>query len=207
MPRLGIAATLVLLATGWLSAPRAASDAYQIDAAQSRVMIAVGKAGAFSFLAGHTHEVSGPIQSGSLEVDPDNPSRSRLRVVIETATLKVTGANEPPDDRPKVQQAMESDKVLEVGRFPRITFESTQITTKRHESTALDVVVGGQLTIRDVTRPISAPVHVEIAGNSLTATGRFSVKQTEFGIKPISVGGVVAVKDALDIMFTIVARR
>jgi hypothetical protein len=41
----------------------------------------------------------------------------------------------------------------------------------------------------------------------LTATGRFSVTQSAFGIKPISVGGVVAVKDALDIEFSIAADR
>jgi len=75
------------------------------------------------------------------------------------------------------------------------------------ERTALDVVVSGQLTIPDVTRPISALVHVDLTDGSLRATGRFPVKQTEFGVKPISVGGVVAVKDVLDIAFTIVAHR
>ena len=199
--------TLALFAIGSSTAPRGASDGYQIDPAQSLVTINVGKAGAFSFLAGHTHEVSGPIGSGSLEIDPDDPSRSRVHIVIETSALKVTGADEPPNDRPKVQQAMESDKVLDVGQFPRITFESSQIGTKRRDASALDVVVSGQLTIRDVTRPISAPVHVDLAHGSVRATGRFAVRQTEFGIKPISVAGVVAVKDALDIAFTIVAHR
>jgi membrane-associated protease RseP (regulator of RpoE activity) len=36
---------------------------------------------------------------------------------------------------------------------------------------------------------------------------RFAVTQTEFGIKPIPVGGVVAVKDKLDIAFSITAQR
>jgi hypothetical protein len=40
----------------------------------------------------------------------------------------------------------------------------------------------------------------------LTATGRFAIRQTDFGIKPISVGGVVKVKDELTIIFTIVAK-
>ena len=105
MARLWIAAMVALLAIECVSAPRAASEAYQIDAAQSRVTIAIGKAGAFSFLAGHTHEVSGPIESGSLDIDPDNPSRSRVHLIIATSALEVTGANEPPDDRPKVQEA------------------------------------------------------------------------------------------------------
>ena len=38
-------------------------------------------------------------------------------------------------------------------------------------------------------------------------TGKFTIKQTDFGIKPVSVGGVVKVKDELAISFTIVARE
>ena len=205
--RLWIAATFALLATVWPLEPRAAGDAYQIDAVKSRVTIVVGKAGAFSFLAGHTHEVSGPIESGSLDIDADNPSRSQVRIVIAASSLKVSGADEPPKDRPKVQEAMESDKVLDVARFPRITFESTNVTTTRQEGATLDVVVAGRLTIREVTRPVSVPVHVELGGSSLIANGRLAVTQSEFGIKPISVGGVVAVKDKLDIAFSITAQR
>src|SRR5262249_59100240 len=74
MRRLSIAVAVALLAIRWTSAPPAASDVYQIDPAQSRATIAVGKGGAFSFLAGHTHEVSGPIESGSLPLLPAHPS-------------------------------------------------------------------------------------------------------------------------------------
>jgi len=42
--------------------------------------------------------------------------------------------------------------------------------------------------------------------NTLTATGRFTVKQTDHGSKPVSVGGVVSVKDAVNASFTIVGR-
>jgi len=48
---------------------------------------------------------------------------------------------------------------------------------------------------------------VKLDGASLTATGKFAIKQTDFGIKPISVGGVVKVKDELTITFTISARE
>jgi polyisoprenoid-binding protein YceI len=206
MTRLCIAATLALLATMWPSYPRAASNAYQVDPAKSRVTIAVGKSGAFSFL-GHKHEVSGPIESGSIDVDPGNLSGSRVSLAIATSSLKVSGADEPPEDRPKVQEAMESDQVLGVARYPRITFESTGVTGGQPGTPALDVVVAGRLTIRAVTRPVSVPVHVQLGDHSLNANGRFSVRQTEFGIKPISVGGAVAVKDRLDITFSVAAER
>ena len=206
MTRLWITATFGLFVMLHQVDPRAAANAYQVDAAKSQVTIAVGKSGVFSF-AGHTHEVSGPIESGSLDIDPNDLSRSHVSLAITTASLKVSGADEPPADRPKVQAAMESDKVLDVARFPRITFESTSITANRPAAPAFDVVVAGRLTIRDATRPVSVPVHVQLTDRSLTASGRFTVKQTEFGIKPISVGGAVAVKDRLDIAFTIAAQR
>ena len=206
MTRVWIAATLALFVIMHPVEPRAAGNAYQLDVANSRVTIAVGKSGAFSFL-GHKHEVSGPIESASLDIDLDDLSRSHVSIVIATASLKVSGVDEPAADRPKVQATMESDEVLDVARFPRITFESTSIAANRPVAPAFDVVVAGPLTVRDVTRPISVTVHVELAERSLTANGRLSVKQTEFGIKPISVGGAVAVKDRLDIAFTIAAQR
>jgi polyisoprenoid-binding protein YceI len=207
MVRLVIAASLAWVTTPGPVRARAATEAYRVDSSRSRVTITVGKAGAFSFIAGHTHEVSGPIESGTVDLDPDDPSRSRIRIVIAASALKVTGANEPPDDRPKVQQAMESDKVLDIARYPRITFESTGVTTKRRDGAMLDVVVAGRVTIRDTTQPVTAPVRVELGSRELTANGRFAIKQTAFGIKPISIGGVVAVKDALDVAFSISARR
>jgi len=45
---------------------------------------------------------------------------------------------------------------------------------------------------------------VHINGDEVTGTGRFSLKQSDYGITPVSVAGVVSVKDALDITFTVV---
>jgi len=186
---------------------RAVERPYAVDTARSHVTIEVGKAGVLSFAAGHTHEVEGPIGTGTVDVNGEDPSRSRIRILIRTADLKVSASGEPPDDVPKVQETMDSEKVLDVGRYPAIVLESTSITVKERHADALELVVAGRLTIRDVTRDISVPVHVELSPDGLVATGHFSIRQTTFGITPISVGGVVKVKDALDISFTIAARR
>jgi polyisoprenoid-binding protein YceI len=185
----------------------AAATTYRVDPAASRVTIHVGKAGAFSFVAGHTHEVSGPVQSGSIEVDGDDPARSQVRLVIATSELAVSANGEPEGDAPKVQEAMTGDKVLDVAHHPRITFESTAVALKDRNGSMLNLTVTGQLTIHGVTKPITVPVRVDLAAATLTAAGRFEIKQSAFGIKPISVAGVVAVKDALAIAFSVVAKR
>jgi polyisoprenoid-binding protein YceI len=186
---------------------RAANQTYRIDPAKSRATIHVGKAGMFSFVAGHTHEVSGPIESGAIDVDLEAPSRARIRLVIAARDLIVSPAGEPRGDAPKVQEAMDGPAVLDVAHHRDIIYESTSVAVKSTKSNSLDIVATGQLTIRDVTQPISAPVHVEIADRDLAATGHFTIKQSAFGITPISVGGVVAVKDTLEIAFSIVATR
>jgi polyisoprenoid-binding protein YceI len=196
-----------ILVSAGSAALLAAAATYRVNSAKSQVTIHVGKAGAFSFIAGHKHEVVGPIQGGSLDVDLDAPSQSRVRLTIAAANLKVSVAGEPEGDTPKVQEAMDSDKVLNVTRYANITYESTGVTVRSQRGDALDLMMTGRLTIRDVTQAVTSPVHVEIKGTTLAATGRFSITQSAFGIKPISVGGVVAVKDALDIDFSIAADR
>jgi polyisoprenoid-binding protein YceI len=202
-----VIATLIAVLAGQPSVSNAQAAMYRIDPAKSRVTIHVGKSGAFSFVAGHTHEVSGPIQSGSMDVDQEQPSRSHVRLVIGSGDLMVSTAGEPSGDAPKVQETMQGEHVLDVHRFPHITYESTAIVLKSRRDNVLELIVTGQLTIRDVTRAITVPVHVELGAEALSANGRFSMKQTAFGITPISVGGVVSVKDTLDLQFTIAATR
>ena len=178
---------------------------FSIDTEHSRALFVVGKSGAFSF-AGHTHEVEAPLTSGVIHLDPDALARSDVRLEFNAAAMRVTGKGDPPGDVPKVTEVMLGEQVLDVKKYPTITFESTGVTAKG-ALPSVDLSVAGKLTIRGTTRPVTAPVSVKVDGAALTATGRFAIKQTEFGIKPVSAGGVVKVKDELTITFTIAARE
>ena len=201
------AATVIALIASSSLVPLADTVVYRIDPAKSRVTIHVGKAGAFSFMAGHIHEVGGPIQAGSIDVDLDSPSRSHVRLEITSSGLEVLPVGEPAGDAPKVQETMQGDKVLDIHRYPTITYDSTSVTVKSRSGSVLELSLAGRLTIRDVTQAVTVPVHVEVSDSGLSAKGRFEIKQSAFGIKPISVGGVVSVKDALDIDFSIWCTR
>ena len=196
---------LLIPLIGGLQIRAAGPRTFTVEPQQSRALVDVGKSGAFSF-AGHTHEVEAPIASGVVQLDTDDPSRNNVRLEFNATAMRVTGRGEPPDDVPKVQQIMLSEQVLDVKRYPAITFESTSVTAKG-SAVALDLSVTGKLTIRGKTQAVTAPVAVKLAADRLTATGKFVVKQTDFGITPISVGGVVKVKNELNIAFTIVARE
>ena len=202
--RSGLWVLIAALAAG-LGVEAAGPRTFAVEPDQSRAIIDVGKAGAFSF-AGHTHEVEAPVTSGAVRLDTDDPSRNSVRLEFNAAAMRVTGKGESAEDVPKVTQTMLSEMVLDVRRYPAITFESTSVTTKG-SAAALDLAVTGRLTIHGKTQAVTAPVAVKLAGDRLTATGKFVIKQTDFGITPISVGGVVKVKNELNITFTMVARE
>jgi polyisoprenoid-binding protein YceI len=63
--------------------------------------------------------------------------------------------------------------------------------------------VEGDLSLHGVTKPVS--LAVKKAGNSYTA--HTALKQTTFGIKPISIGGLIKVKDEVEIDFIIFPRQ
>jgi polyisoprenoid-binding protein YceI len=179
---------------------------FTVDTDHSRATIEVGKTGAFSF-AGHTHEVEAPLTSGVVHLDPDTLARSDVRLEFNATAMHVTGKGEPPGDVPKVTQAMLGDQVLDVKKYPSITFESTAVTATG-TLPAITLTVAGNLTIRATTKAVTVPVAVKVDGSALTASGRFTIKQTDFGIRPISAGGgAVKVKDELTIAFTIAARE
>jgi polyisoprenoid-binding protein YceI len=206
MTRQGAALTVLVVgvAVAAAAARGAATRPYTIDASRSSATIEVGKSGAFSFAAGHTHEVLAPAMTGTIVLDLDDPAHSSVRVTIDASALKVTGKGESARDVPKVQETMAGTQVLDVQRYPTIAFASTSVSIKTHTGATLDVMVTGQLTIRGVAHEMNVPVSVRMEGSTLTATGRFPVKQTEYGMKPVSVGGVVSVKDVVNISFTIV---
>lgn len=183
--------------TATVAAPR------DIDPAQSRVLVEVGKTGTLSFLAGHPHVIEGPLH-GTLSIEPTHPELATAAFEIQASELIVRDEGEPAGDAAKVQHTMAGPDVLDVSKYPTVSFRSTSIELLRRSGSDMKLAVVGTLSLHGTTRSIEMPVDAQIAANGVTARGRFSVKQTDYGMKPVSVaGGMVSVKDALTIHFTI----
>jgi polyisoprenoid-binding protein YceI len=184
-----------------------ASEEFRIDAASSKMLLHVGRSGLFKF-AGHDHEVAVPAFAGQVMLDRTDVSRSSLSVQFDAAALTVTGKGEPPEDVPEVQRVMLSDRVLDVQRHPKIAFVSRSISLVERSTDRMMLRVSGQLTLRGIARPVTIPVEVRLSGDRLIATGKATVRQTLFGIRPVTAGaGTVRVKDDVEVVFTVVARR
>ncbi len=192
----------VLLAAALWSAP--AGGAAQAAGGMGdsvRFEVKTGKAGLLAF-AGHGHLVRAGSASGRIVYYPARPADSHVDVVVPVDSLEVLT---PPDTAEirKVTDTMRSE-VLHPDRYPLITFVSTTVTPAGD-----GLEVDGRLTIVGQTRDVAVVVHVEAAGDTLRATGSFSVKQSDFGIRPYRGGpaGTVRVADRVEFNVAAVAIR
>lgn len=201
-----ITITAVIVLWGMVASPWAQEQVWSIAPDGSQVRIDVGKSGLFS-AAGHTHEVIAPAVSGRVRFDPQRLEEADISLAFDASALKVTGKGEPPEDVPEVQQTTLGEKVLDVAKYPTITFRSREIAVRSRKGDQVLLSVAGDLTLHGVTRRIEAPLEVRITSNRLTGTGKVVIKQTDFGIEPVSAGfGTVKVKNEVAVSFTFLAR-
>lgn len=182
-------------------------DQFRIDPAATHVTVRVGRSGIFGF-AGHDHEVVAPAVQGAISVDRSDISRSNVSLEFDAAALKVTGKDEPPDDVPEVQRVMLSDRVLDVKRYPTITFHSRSIAVEQRSSDRMTLRLTGDLTLHGVTKSVTVPLNARVGPDLITGEGKTTVRQTAFDIRPVTAGaGSVKVKDEVEVIFSITARR
>lgn len=185
--------------------PAGAQETFVVDAAASSFRISVGKAGLFSF-AGHAHEVLATAIEGRIVANREEAARSSVNLRFGTSGLKVGGQGEPAEDVPKVQAKLAGPEVLNAVQFPEVTFRSTAVEARQSPDGSWNLRVTGDVTIKGVSRSLVLPLRVQLAEGVLTATGQTVLKQREFGITPVSVAGVVKVKNELGLDYKIVAR-
>jgi len=188
------AAILTLASVALLAAtapPHAAPRA--IDPAHSTLTVYAYKTGLFAFAADN-HQISAPITGGTV----DEAARS-VTLSVDARGMRVLDPNSPRN-RDQVQANMLGPKVLDTAKYPTISFRSTGWRV----DSATHFTVTGDLTLHGRTHEVL--VNVDRAADG-RYTGNATVKQTDFGITPITIaGGAVRVKDEVRVEFAISPR-
>ena len=129
---------------------------------------------------------------GTLTLDEQDWSKSHVEVSIEAASIS-TG-DEKRDGH------LKSADFLDADRFPQLTFKSTKVAPAGGDK----VNVTGDLTIRDVTKPVTIAVErlgkvKDPWGNTkLAFNGKVAVQREEFGAKwnqALETGGFLVGKE------------
>ena len=105
---------------------------------------------------GYSHPTAQIAQgAGMLEFDPAQPTMASLEVTLPVSSL-ITGV-------PDLDEHLKSADFFDVARFPRATFKSTRV----EKGLAPDLLhVTGNLTLRDVTRPVTLEVRLLKLGSN-----------------------------------------
>ena len=173
---------------------------FRVDPAASLVVIEVRRSGSLARL-GHDHVVASRHVGGY--VAPQE-SRADLYVPLVHLTVDESGLRaeagfdtQPTESDVAGTRANMLEKVLEADKYP---FALVQVSGAGKGVGVLSIA----LTLRGQTRALQAPVEVEVDGRRVSVSGGLSFNQTDFGITPYSLfGGALAVRDAVDVRFSI----
>ena len=126
---------------------------------------------------------------GSIDYDPDNPTQSKIDVVIDAS--KINTLDEQRDTH------LKSPDFLHVEEHPTITFRSTKIESAGEG----EWKITGDLTIHGVTKQVvlntegPTPEGKDPFGNiRIGASATTKIKRSDFGLKwnaPLETGGIL----------------
>lgn len=179
---------------------------YRLDAGRSRFTVQAFADGLLS-LFGHNPTIAIRDFEGEAESADDTLEASKLFVKVNADSLALTG-DVKEKDRLEMEQVMR-EHVLETGRFPEIIFESTSVNAGRLSVGHYRVRVIGDLTLHGVTgRNLRIQAEVKHTDDGLRAQGEFTLRQTDYRIKLVSIaGGVLKVRNELKFSFDIIANK
>jgi polyisoprenoid-binding protein YceI len=93
--------------------------------------------------------------------------------------------------------------------IPLATFvpmEVTGLPTTYTDGEQINFQITGDLTVREVTQPATFDVTLQLNGDTITGEARSTILMSDYGVGPISIGGILNTEDEVGVTFTIVAR-
>ena len=156
-------------------------QSWRIDEAQTWIGFKIDATG-FPTTHGHFAHYKGQVL-----IDFDRPAKSYTNFTVESASVDVGS--------PSFNNFVKSAALLDVERFPTMSFVSTQVE-KLDSHTAR---VSGNLTMLGVSRPMTLNVNVETdpsaKGRAIAFVAKGTIVRSEFGMK----FGIPLIDDALEI--------
>ena len=141
--------------------------------------------------------------SGTVQYDAENPANSRLALTIQAASIDTRNADRDAHLR--------SNDFFAMDRFPQISFVSTGVEAVDEWTYR----VTGDLTIKDVTRPVTVDFEytgaaVDPFGNHrIGLEGTTTINRKDWGVSwnaPLEAGGVL-VSEKVTLEFEVSAIR
>jgi len=185
--------------------PEDATVRYSIETRGSTFTVRAFATGLFSTF-GHNPTIAIPDFKGDVFLNPHAFEKSSVRLEIDPAALIVTN-DISEKDRQEIDRRMH-EEVLETDSYPEIVYECSRVSASKIGEGQYWIALNGQLTVHGTTRTQPVSARASLIGDMLRATGEVSIRQSDYGIQPVSaVGGTIKLKDDLKLSFDISARK
>jgi polyisoprenoid-binding protein YceI len=184
------------------TAPRLAH--FVVDAKASKFTVQAYATGILSVM-GHNPTIAISRFTGAVDFNREDLTGKGLSLTMDAASLYVQD-DVSDKDRREMERIM-NEQILEVSTYPTILYEASEFKITRLEESLFLAALSGTLKFRGVThnQPVSA--RIALFGDMLRASGDFTLKQSDYRVKPVVVaGGALKLKDDLRFSFEIVAR-
>jgi polyisoprenoid-binding protein YceI len=146
---------------------------------------------------GKTNTVEGEFQF-SLDGQPTG------QVTKFTVDLRTLTSDETRRDNRIRRQWLESEK------YPTATFVSTEaqnLPSSYTEGQEVSFKLVGNLTIREITKPVTFDVTGKLVGDTVTGTASAQILMKDFGFDPPNIAGMLTVKDGVTIRVNFTAKE
>jgi polyisoprenoid-binding protein YceI len=110
--------------------------------------------------------------TGTIDLAPERLEASRVHIDIDMDSVTT--------DTERLTQHLKSSDLFDVARFPRATFESTEI--RAAGTGGATHTITGNLTLHGQTRAITFPATIAVTPTEVTATSEFAINRRDFGI-------------------------
>jgi polyisoprenoid-binding protein YceI len=185
--------------------PEGATVRYLIETKGSNFTAQAFATGLLSSFA-HNPTIAIPDFEGDVFLDPNALEKSSVRMVANSEAL-TPSQNTPAKDRDELNRRMH-EEVLESDSFSEISFECSRVSASKIGEGQYWAAVNGELSLHGVTRTQAVSARVTVNGETLRAAGEFSIRLSDYEIRPVSaVGGAVKLKDEVKLAFDITARK
>ena len=124
--------------------------------------------------------------SGTVSFDPADPGSLKGKIVVAASSLHV------PNNM--MQGHLQSDKWLDVAKYPDITFETKSMANVKTSGNQTTADVTGTMTIHGISNELTVPVKLtylkdklhdrfpNLHGDLLVLRATFTVKRSDYGI-------------------------
>ena len=143
---------------------------------------------------------------GQFQLDPEQPTAP---LGANTFTVRLNTLTSNQSKRDDYIREIRDDGGPSFDAYPLATFTATSVegmSTPNAAGRELALKLSGDLTVREITRPMAFDVKAQLTGNTLAGVASSRFRLRDFGIGPITFHDVLTVADEVGIEVQFTAR-